>query len=118
MLHELSHIRNGDINKTYFTISIVWSFLRTALLPWIVLQIIFQPSFQSMLNVITLGWPVLVLTVVIYLIRNAILRARELYADVRASEWDGPDGGLGRVLGTLSPEKRFPTAHTTRTSRS
>jgi len=105
VLHELAHMRNGDINKTYFTISIVWSFLLTALLPWIVSQFINQFSYQSILNVFTLGWPVLILTVLIYLIRNALLRARELYADVRASTWDGSEGALGRVLGTLSHPK-------------
>lgn len=105
VLHELAHMRNGDINKTYFTISIVWSFLLTALLPWIVSQFINQFSYQSILDVFTLGWPVLVLTVLIYLLRNAILRARELYADARASEWDGSEGALGRVLGLLSDPK-------------
>jgi Zn-dependent protease with chaperone function len=105
LLHELAHIRNGDINKTYFTISIVWSFSLTAFLPWIVSQFLYQLSFQGVVDKFTLGWPVLLLTAVIYLIRNAILRSRELYADVRASEWDRPDGALGRVLGTLSPRK-------------
>jgi hypothetical protein len=36
----------------------------------------------------------------VYLTRNAVLRAREYYADVRASTWDG-SSALGRVLKAL-----------------
>ena len=35
----------------------------------------------------------------VYLTRNAVLRSREVYADLRASVPDGPDGALRRVLG-------------------
>jgi hypothetical protein len=38
--------------------------------------------------------------------RNAVLRTRELYADVRASLWDGPTGALNRVLESLPRPKR------------
>ena len=37
----------------------------------------------------------------VYLTRNAVLRSREVYADVRASVSDGPDGALRRVLAEL-----------------
>src|SRR6516162_1965176 len=33
--HELAHLRNGDIDKTYFTIAIWWAFVITALVPFI-----------------------------------------------------------------------------------
>jgi Zn-dependent protease with chaperone function len=105
LLHELAHLRNDDINKTYFTIAIVWPFSLTALLPWIISEFITQISYKHILDIFTTGWPVLILAVAIYLIRNAILRARELYADTRASTWDGSDGALGRVLSTLSHPK-------------
>jgi Zn-dependent protease with chaperone function len=33
VLHELAHIRNGDVGLAYLTLSIWWAFLATALLP-------------------------------------------------------------------------------------
>ena len=41
-----------------------------------------------------IGWRIVPLAALVYLTGAAILRARELYADVRASVWDGPDGAL------------------------
>ena len=38
--------------------------------------------------------------------RNAVLRAREVYADVRASVWDGQAGALGRMLEALPHHKQ------------
>jgi len=45
------------------------------------------------------------MTALVYLTRNAVLRARETYADVRASVWDGPTGALRRVLEALPHPK-------------
>jgi Zn-dependent protease with chaperone function len=105
MLHELAHLRNADVNKTYFTIAIWWAFVITALLPIVVvtiLQFLGIGTSPSSLDVLfALGWRVLVMAVLVFLIRNAILRAREVYADVRASVWDTPAGGLRRVLESL-----------------
>lgn len=104
VLHELGHIRNADVDKTYLTISIGWAFAATALLLLgtmlflearhfdQILQLFFNPLFFNPL------WRILCFVVLIYLIRNAILRAREVYADVRASVWDGQAGALSRVL--------------------
>jgi len=105
VLHELAHLRNADIDKTYFTISIVWSFVLTVLLPWVVS--LFLGGWTADL-IFTLGWRVLVLTVSIYLIRNAILRTREVYADVRASMWDGPQGALDRIFQSMPRPKVSP----------
>ena len=33
MLHELAHLRNGDVNKTYFTVAVWWAFLGVAPIP-------------------------------------------------------------------------------------
>src|SRR5262249_56113988 len=34
VLHELAHLRNGDVDKTYATVAVWWSFVATALLPF------------------------------------------------------------------------------------
>jgi Zn-dependent protease with chaperone function len=102
VLHELGHIRNADVDKTYFTIAIGWAFGIAALVPWVAVQFLPPWRFDQTFNV---SWRILVLAVLIYLTRNAILRAREVYADVRASVWDGQAGALGRVLQALPRPK-------------
>lgn len=102
VLHELAHLRNADVDKTYFTISIVWSFVFTVLLPWVVSLFLVHWTVDEIVNI---GWRVLALTVVIYFIRNAVLRTREVYADARASIWDSPHGALGRILQAISHPK-------------
>jgi hypothetical protein len=37
----------------------------------------------------------------VLLTRNAVLRTREFYADLRASSWEGPDSALSRMLAGL-----------------
>lgn len=103
LLHELSHLRNGDVNKTYLAVAIWRAFVAVALVPFV----IGQPYAISQLgktwgNLFHQGWRLLALTVLVYLTRNAVLRAREVYADVRASIWDGPEGALRRELKTLA----------------
>ncbi|MFQ6013947.1 MAG: M48 family metalloprotease [Anaerolineae bacterium] len=101
MLHELAHLRNGDVNKTYFTVAIWQAFVVAALLPLIV-SLLFGGAWSYLFD---LGWRVLVLTGLVYLTRNAVLRVREMYADVRASVWDDPAGALSRVLEALPQPK-------------
>src|SRR5579859_572795 len=102
MLHELAHLRNADINKTYFTVAIWRAFVIVALLPFAV-SLIFQGSYLFAFN---LGWRILALAVLVYLTRNSVLRAREYYADVRASIWDGTSGSLDRMLKALPRPRR------------
>lgn len=96
VLHELAHLRNADIDKTYFSVTTWYAFLFVALLPYA-----FTLLNTSIGYVIDLGWRLFALGTVIYLTRSALLRAREVYADVRASVWDGPGGSLGRMLERL-----------------
>lgn len=98
MLHELAHLRNGDVNKTYFTVAVWWAFLGVALIPFFVTMVLEWDSSLAF----GVGWRALVLTGLVYLTRNAVLRAREVYADVRASVGDGPEGALDRVLQNLA----------------
>jgi Zn-dependent protease with chaperone function len=106
MLHELAHLRNGDVDKTYFTVAIWRAFVAAALVPFA----ISWPSVVGLLgkpwsDVLNEGWRLLALAALVYLTRNAVLRVRETYADVRASVWDGPTGALRRVLESLPRPK-------------
>jgi Zn-dependent protease with chaperone function len=94
--HELAHIRNRDVGITYFTLAIWYAFLVVAAAPF-VLTLLDEGS-DALLSV---TWRMLVLAALVYLTRNAVLRSREVYADLRASVPDGPDGALRRVLAGL-----------------
>jgi Zn-dependent protease with chaperone function len=91
--HELAHIVNRDVVLTYFANAIWYAWCLVALLPLAVdLALFDRPLLFSV------GWRTAVITAVIYLTRNGLLRAREHYADVGASRHDGPDGALAQVL--------------------
>ncbi len=96
VLHELAHLRNGDVDKTYFALSIWQAFVAAALVPY-GLSLIGQPVDWA----VSVTWRIVALAGLVYLSRNALLRTRELYADARAAAWDGPAGALGRVLAGL-----------------
>lgn len=109
--HELAHLSNRDIDRTYLTIAAWWSFVLVALVPFVVLslnpQALRRPLSLSSMTIS--GDParwghrfatLLALAVVVYLARNAILRVREIHADVTAARWD-VDGALPRVVGAL-----------------
>ena len=101
--HELAHLRNGDIDKTYFSVAIWWAFVITALVPFVAYVIPHSISglFTDLTFSLDASLRVLALTALVLLLRNAVLRARELYADGRASTWDGPAGALDHVLERL-----------------
>ncbi|MFC1466277.1 MAG: M48 family metalloprotease [Candidatus Brachytrichaceae bacterium NZ_4S206] len=101
-LHELAHLRNGDVDKTYFSLAIWPAFVLAALLPFIVVQLVAGLNLADLMFFVQVAWRIVALALLIVLLRNAILRARELYADVRASAWDGPDGKLRNVLAERS----------------
>jgi Zn-dependent protease with chaperone function len=101
VLHELAHVRNNDIPRTYLTIALWRAFVVAALVPLVVVvgpQVPAAPGFVAR----ELGWPILALTALVYLMRNAVLRSRELHADVRAAGW-APDSGALRRLFTRPP---------------
>lgn len=101
MLHELAHLRNGDVNKTYFTVAVWWAFVGVALVPFFITMLLDLDASLAF----GVGWRALVLAVLVYLTRNAVLRTREVYADVRASVGEGTDGALDRVLQSLARPK-------------
>jgi len=99
--HELAHLRNGDVGKTYFALAVWWAFVLAALVPFAVAMVL-HPSFIGR-TLWDLGWRTAALTLIVYLTRSAVLRQRELYADVRASVLDGPGGRLRQLLGAMKP---------------
>lgn len=109
VLHELAHLRNADVNKTFVSLAIWWAFLATAVTPYVgvVLYALVDPE-ESASGLIRNGWPLLPLAMLVYLYRSGVLRARELYADFRAYLWDGPEGALRRVIIRSSPRQESP----------
>ena len=83
VLHELAHIRNRDVTKTYFTLAIWWAFVWVAVVPFVCVNI-WKPSQLLGFGALSVA----AFTMLVYFIRNSILRSRELYADARASAWD------------------------------
>lgn len=104
--HELSHFANRDVNKTYLTMSIWRAFLVVALLPFAIYSTLLSGDADLSAIAGNLVRAIL-LTILVYLTRNAALRSREYYADVRASLSDGPQGVLGTVLQTLPTPSRW-----------
>jgi Zn-dependent protease with chaperone function len=94
--HELAHLRNRDVDVTYATLALWYAFLLAGVLPFVVVLL-----DEGLDTVFSLGWRLLALAALVYLTRNAVLRAREVYADVRASVPDGPDGALRRLLAAM-----------------
>jgi Zn-dependent protease with chaperone function len=100
VLHELAHIENGDVPKTYLTLSLWLAFLATALVPGLIV---------FFWRLATLGWADaaslllngILWTSVIVLSGLSVLRIREHYADVRASTWDRASR-IDRALDTLA----------------
>jgi hypothetical protein len=92
VLHEMAHLRNADVDKTYFAVAVWYAFLAAALVPFLITA---EGDVIS-----TVAWRLVALTVLVYVARTSVLRIRENYADVRASVWDRP-ANLRRVITTL-----------------
>jgi Zn-dependent protease with chaperone function len=96
IFHELAHIKNRDIDQTYLALAIWRAFVVAALLPMAIL-LIFTRELGEPQRVI---WRAAVMALIVYLLRNAILRSREFDADARVLEFD-PETDLGSVLAAL-----------------
>jgi Zn-dependent protease with chaperone function len=96
ILHELAHIKNRDIDQTYLALAIWRAFVVAALLPLAVLLIFTRVLSEPQ----QLIWRVAVTALIVYSLRNAILRSREFDADARARQLD-PGTALGTVLAGL-----------------
>lgn len=94
--HELAHIRNRDVATTYATVALWYAFLVAAVAPFFLTL-----AGGGEDRIVELVLRLLALAALVYGTRNAVLRSRELYADVRASTGEGRGGGLRRVLSGL-----------------
>ena len=109
VLHELAHIRNGDVGLAYLTLSIWWAFLATTMLPFAATTLYValaraQPQYVSELIFDAAKFGLFALCVLPA--RNAVLRARELYADARSFAWHRDTMALAGVLDKLAPVPR------------
>ena len=93
LLHEFAHIYNGDVHRTYLSITAWRAFLITAL-PTFFITLLSSP-LERMFG---MSGRVLVLFLLIRLMRNSVLRVREYYADLRASIWDSQSSALRLAL--------------------
>ena len=96
VLHELSHIKNRDIDQTYLALAIWRAFMVAALLPLAVVLIVSRVLGEPQLLI----WRIVVLALVVYSLRNSILRSREFDADARARQLD-PAIALDAVFADL-----------------
>ena len=91
--HELSHLRNRDLDQTYGAVAIVAAFVTLAGIPFAISFALDPPA--ALLDVLVRFGA---LGLLVALTFAAVLRSRELFADAAASGHDG-EGGLRRALG-------------------
>ncbi|MEV2239174.1 M48 family metalloprotease [Micromonospora sp. NPDC049891] len=109
--HELAHLRNRDVDLTYLTVAVWWAFLAVAVLPRLVLALFpglvglpSEPLGRTALRTLV---SLLVMTALVYGVRNVLLRTRERHADAVAAAHDPHDDALARVLARLPPPRRW-----------
>jgi Zn-dependent protease with chaperone function len=98
VLHELAHLHNRDVDRTYFTVAIWYAFLLVALVPFLATRFIVPSE-----HLFAVSWRLLALTSLVLLTRNEVLRTREHYADLRALAWDGDASALPRLFESQRP---------------
>lgn len=112
-LHEIAHIVNRDVDKTYLAVS-TWStlllilsiplviFLLSLLILLILIglsgfsEIIFRYKFHCMVGGLILYF--LLFLAIFYVLRNQIIRLREFYADAKVLEWEGSPKEIVKTL--------------------
>ena|GEM_PF-1667370 len=99
ILHELAHIRNRDIDKTFMTISACLAFVIVGVVPLLGVIALTERAWHESIFLLaeTALWSALVL-----LSGASVLRVREFYADVQASQWDGSPAQVDRVLARMN----------------
>jgi Zn-dependent protease with chaperone function len=115
VLHELAHIANGDIARTYFAQAIWYALVLLVVMPALA-DILFRfttglasvaanPSPASLYRLVVLTLPTVFILLLQFsatlalaaAIRASLLRAREIYADLRAARW-GAKAALETIL--------------------
>jgi Zn-dependent protease with chaperone function len=110
VLHELAHLSNRDVDRTYLAQAIWYAVVAVALVPYAALQLhprlLAHPltwrsaDFRAG-DAVRSGVALAVLAGLAYLIRNAILRTAELHADARTATWSGAGDALRDLLSAL-----------------
>ncbi|WP_345603141.1 M56 family metallopeptidase [Pseudonocardia adelaidensis] len=107
LLHELAHIRYGDVTITYATVAVWRVFVAAVLLPfaaWCIGELVSSlrsPAAVPALPVLTRALLfTVVLIVLVHLARSDVLRSREIYADRAAVLWGaGPEHWVSPASG-------------------
>jgi Zn-dependent protease with chaperone function len=99
VLHELAHLRNRDVSLTYLTVVMWRVFVTLVLLPWLLITV-FGGRWSDVE-----WWRVALLLALVFLARNAVLRAREYAADARAAQWDTEAATSLRQAGMISTRR-------------
>jgi Zn-dependent protease with chaperone function len=123
VLHELAHVRNGDVGTTYATLAVWRAVLAVVLLPYLVFSVdpLLGFDLTNLASPVTVGIVVrvLLLVLLVYLARTAVLRSRERYADALVVLWTG-DTDPYRTL-RAKPDRRrvlrWIAIHPTRVAR-
>ncbi len=109
MLHELAHLRNADVDKTYFAVATTIAFCLTAIVPYFLLLLRSVIMFNSTLFALDMVLRTAIMVALVYLVFSAILRAREFFADVRAASSGSSSAALSHVVGAVksAPPSRW-----------
>ncbi|WP_158610817.1 M48 family metalloprotease [Micromonospora endolithica] len=118
--HELAHLRNRDVDLTYLTIAVWRAFLLVAVLPplllivhpglvttpsewtWRTSTLSYAPGFSARFLGVLVA-----LGCLVYLLRNAVLRARETYADRVAVDVGGTGAAMAAIVERLPVPRRW-----------
>ncbi|MFF8429531.1 M48 family metallopeptidase [Streptomyces sp. NPDC016566] len=102
ILHELAHLRSRDVDKTYLAFGIGWAFLIVAVLPFGALSlhsamsggspVVPQGAVRYLADMPHALGLAAALTLLVHLVRNSVLRAREVHADATAAAQIGHEG--------------------------
>ncbi len=96
ILHELAHIANADVSRTYFTQALWIAVIALTVIPALGLLLLPRPRTDmpiDLLFMFKIGGAIIIITA----IYSYLLRAREFYADWKAAFW-GAERSLTRVL--------------------
>jgi len=108
VLHELAHLRNKDVDKTYFSLALGIAFLLVTLIPWSIgnLASLISNFTGNLLFVLWQIFSIALYLPLIYIALASILRSREVYADARVLLFEEPKNALRDELNSLSISAR------------
>jgi Zn-dependent protease with chaperone function len=102
--HELAHVVNRDLTKAYFAVSLWRAFAVVCLLPLVALELVWGERVLSE-HLSRAG----ALALLVYAVRNAVLRAREYYADAWAASSPPARASLARMFDARGARSSFLT---------